>query len=214
MSWNIHISCVISLNSYDVNHKQNGSLHSRFVCVKVIQRPYSDSQLIWYIGSCNEYEWVPTSRITILHELRCRRECYLGIPDTQDKPIPVRRLLKHGEIHDRHPRPARPTLWISEFLNCCEKINSYIYAFILNEYSVRLITNLCSIGWLVRASGDKQLILFCPVHRRVYSTVCSVLSECLWKNFTGDSGGIRTHDLLLTSADVLTYVMFNLTGHV
>ena len=35
------------------------------------------------------------------------------------------------------------------------------------------------IGWLVLASGDKQLILFCPVHRRVYSTVCSVLSECL-----------------------------------
>ena len=38
----------------------------------------------------------------------------------------------------------------------------------------------------------------------MYSTVCSVLSECLWKNFTGDSGGIRTHNLLLTSADVLT----------
>ena len=35
------------------------------------------------------------------------------------------------------------------------------------------------IGWLVLASGDKQFILFCPVHRRVYSTVCSVLSECL-----------------------------------
>ena len=32
----------------------------------------------------------------------------------------------------------------------------------------------------------------------------SVLSKCLWKNFTGNSGGIRTHDLLLTSADVLT----------
>ena len=67
----------------------------------------------------------------------------------------------------------------------------------------------CSSGFrdyrlLVLASGDKQLILFCPVHRRVYSTVCSVLSECLWKNVTGDSGGIRTHDILLTSADVLT----------
>ena len=48
------------------------------------------------------------------------------------------------------------------------------------------------------------LITFCPVHRRVSSTVCSVLSEYLWKNFTSDSGGIRTHDLLLTSADVLT----------
>ena len=34
--------------------------------------------------------------------------------------------------------------------------------------------------------------------------VYSVLSECLWKNFTGDSGGIRTHDLLLTSVDILT----------
>ena len=33
--------------------------------------------------------------------------------------------------------------------------------------------------------------------RRVYSTVYSMLSECLWKK-------IRTHDLLLTSADVLT----------
>ena len=42
------------------------------------------------------------------------------------------------------------------------------------------------------------------LHWRVYSTVYSVLSECLWKkNFRGDSGGIRTHDLLLTSADVL-----------
>ncbi len=38
----------------------------------------------------------------------------------------------------------------------------------------------------------------------VLYTVCSVLSECLQNNFTGDSGGIRTHDLLLTSADVLT----------
>ena len=37
------------------------------------------------------------------------------------------------------------------------------------------------------------------IHQRVYSTVYSVLSECLWKNFTGDSGGIRTHDLLLTT---------------
>ena len=26
--------------------------------------------------------------------------------------------------------------------------------------------------------------------------VYSVLSECLWKKFTGDSGGIWTHDLL------------------
>ena len=42
------------------------------------------------------------------------------------------------------------------------------------------------------------------LHQCVYSTVYSVLSECLWKNFTGDSGGIRTHDLLLTTADVLT----------
>ena len=30
------------------------------------------------------------------------------------------------------------------------------------------------------------------------------VSECLWKKYTGDSGGIRTHDLLLTSVDVLT----------
>ena len=42
------------------------------------------------------------------------------------------------------------------------------------------------------------------LHRRVYSTVYSVFSECLWKNFTGDLGGIRTHDLLFTSADVST----------
>ena len=32
------------------------------------------------------------------------------------------------------------------------------------------------------------------------------ISECLWKNFTGDSGGFRTHDLLLTSADVFTFI--------
>ena len=45
------------------------------------------------------------------------------------------------------------------------------------------------------------------LHRRVYSTVYSVLSECLWKKLHRrlgrDSGGIRTHDLLLTSEDVL-----------
>ena len=43
-----------------------------------------------------------------------------------------------------------------------------------------------------------------------YTDVCIALytqyfpSVC-GKNFTGDSGGIQTHDLLLTSADVLTY---------
>ena len=42
------------------------------------------------------------------------------------------------------------------------------------------------------------------LHQHVYNTAYSVLSECLWKKFTGDSGGIRTHDLRLTSADVLT----------
>ena len=31
-----------------------------------------------------------------------------------------------------------------------------------------------------------------------------MLCECLWKKPTGDSGGIWTHDLLLTRADVLT----------
>ena len=47
--------------------------------------------------------------------------------------------------------------------------------------------------------------MYFSLHRRVYSTVYSVLSECLWKkNITGDLGGIRTHDLLLTRADVLT----------
>ena len=37
-------------------------------------------------------------------------------------------------------------------------------------------------------------------HRHVYSFP----SVCGKKNFPGDSGGIRTHDLLLISADVLT----------
>ena len=41
-------------------------------------------------------------------------------------------------------------------------------------------------------------------HQCVYSTAYTVLSECLWKNFTGDSGGIRTHNLLLTRGDVWT----------
>ena len=35
------------------------------------------------------------------------------------------------------------------------------------------------------------------LYTRCFPSVCG-------KNFTGDSGGIRTHDLLLTSADVLT----------
>ena len=42
-----------------------------------------------------------------------------------------------------------------------------------------------------------------------YTDVCIALyTQCFpsvcGKNFTGDSGGIRTHDLLLTNADVLT----------
>ena len=49
-----------------------------------------------------------------------------------------------------------------------------------------------------------QLIKFCP-----YTDVCIALyTQCFpsvcGKNFTGDSGGNRTHDLLLTSADILT----------
>ena len=48
-----------------------------------------------------------------------------------------------------------------------------------------------------------QLILILP-----YTDVRIVLyTQCFtsfWKNFTGNSGGIWTHDLLLTSADVLT----------
>ena len=38
-----------------------------------------------------------------------------------------------------------------------------------------------NVGWLILASGDKQPDLVLPLHRRVYSTVYSVLSECLWK---------------------------------
>ena len=37
-----------------------------------------------------------------------------------------------------------------------------------------------------------------------YADVCIALHTLWEKNFTGDSGRIRTHDLLLTSADVLT----------
>ena len=41
-----------------------------------------------------------------------------------------------------------------------------------------------------------------------YTDVCTALyTQCfpsVWKNFTGDSGRIRTNDLLLTSADLLT----------
>ena len=39
------------------------------------------------------------------------------------------------------------------------------------------------------------------LYRRAYSTVDSLLSECLWKTFTGDSGGIQTHDLLTSLTD-------------
>ena len=43
------------------------------------------------------------------------------------------------------------------------------------------------------------------LHRRVYSTcILSAFRVSVEKNFTDDSGRIRTHDLLLTSADVLT----------
>ena len=45
------------------------------------------------------------------------------------------------------------------------------------------------------------------LHQRVYSTAYSVVSECLWNSFTGDSGGIRTHDLLLTSISLKLYVL-------
>ena len=47
------------------------------------------------------------------------------------------------------------------------------------------------------------------LHRRVYSTAYSVLSECLWINFTWDSGGIRTYDLLLTKGDILNILFMS-----
>ena len=45
----------------------------------------------------------------------------------------------------------------------------------------------------------------------VWNTACSVLSGCLWKKSTCDSGGIRTHDLMLMSVDVLTSRLLSLT---
>ena len=44
---------------------------------------------------------------------------------------------------------------------------------------------------------------FCPSRRDIKHCMLSASESCE-KIFTGDSGGIRTHDLLLTSADVLT----------
>ena len=46
--------------------------------------------------------------------------------------------------------------------------------------SLYRLVNSC-VGWIL------------PYTDVCYSSVYSVLSECLWKNFTGDSGGIRTH---------------------
>ncbi len=54
---------------------------------------------------------------------------------------------------------------------------------------------------LIFASGIKNLIW---LHRCVLSTIYSVLSRALWKKPTGNhSGGIRTHDLCIATADVL-----------
>ena len=55
-------------------------------------------------------------------------------------------------------------------------------------------------GYILRTFFD----LIFALHRRVYSTVLSAFRVSVEKNFTGDSGVIWTHDLLLTSADVLT----------
>ena len=59
-----------------------------------------------------------------------------------------------------------------------------------------MVSNGLSVGGLI--------VLILP-----YTDVCVALytqrfPRVCGKNFTGDSGGIRTHDLLLTSADVLT----------
>ena len=62
---------------------------------------------------------------------------------------------------------------------------------------------------LVLVLRSKQIIdIIFALHRRVYNTVYSVLSECLWKkNFTGDSGGIRiVYQLCITRRKNFIYL--------
>ena len=59
-------------------------------------------------------------------------------------------------------------------------------------------------GWPTRICFINPWFNF-ALHQRVYSTVLlSAFRVSVKKNFAGNSDGIRTHDLLLTSADVLT----------
>ena len=56
---------------------------------------------------------------------------------------------------------------------------------------------------ILRRGMNITMMDFCPSRRDIKHCMLSASESCE-KIFTGDSGGIRTHDLLLTSADVLT----------
>ena len=91
------------------------------------------------------------------------------------------------------PQKMKPTVHPTQ-----DQVDKSVYFFKIN---IRLA--LIIIGWWNSCVGWLTNWFNFALHRRVYSTAYSVLSECLWTNFTGDSSGIWTHHLLLTSADVL-----------
>ena len=81
-------------------------------------------------------------------------------------------------------------------------INSWFGGKIRTTNNLRVLKFLF-LAFIVR--DIKQLVRFCPTSTYLWSIVNLVL--CQWlrnKNYTVDSGGIRTHDLLPASTDVLT----------
>ena len=62
------------------------------------------------------------------------------------------------------------------------------------------------MDWWNSWSGDKQIDFDLTPTRRMYEALHTQCfpSTCKNKLHRGDSGGIQTHDLLLTSTDVLT----------
>ena len=78
----------------------------------------------------------------------------------------------------------------------------FTYLFTYNLLQLVLDSTVCNVS--LCNNFKYELIKFLP-----YTNVCIALhTQCFpsvcEKTFTGDSGGIQTHDLLLTSADVLT----------
>ena len=85
----------------------------------------------------------------------------------------------------------------------------YIKHFFADEHNLHvIIIIIILIGFFHRLMKFLRRVINNWFNFALTPTCIALYTQCFpsvcVKNFTGDSGGIRTHDLLLTSADVLT----------